>query len=545
MIKVVYYARVSTEEEKQLNALKTQIEELEEVIANNPNWELVDRYIDEGISGTNNEKRDDFTRLIQDLYTDKFDIVVVKDETRVIRNAYESGYFLNPLIINHKKLYYYLDRRFFNPKEELLNSVKYGMAGQFSRDLSEKINNSQKKRMAKGRIITNGRMWGYDQVKGQAQLIINEKEAEFVRFVFEQYVKGLGFRKIKTMIDEKGIKSHNGTPFSITTLKRIIKNEKYKGILIMGKQHKDYDDKKMHPVPESEWVIKNDIIPPIVSTELWERANNLLESKRKATGLDDKIKIAGYFSGTYAYSSKIKCGKCGKPYYHHSASKKNKEKAYIWECKGYREYGKDSENGCDNLRIFNYEMDDIIKESIFEFWQDKDETIKNVMDVLEEVLSDNQYQETIDKLNQDKYKLEKKKDKLIELYSDELISKEEFKKRNDEHNLSLGKIEDQIKELVEKNKNLVNKKERLLKSKNFLQSKLNNKDEITDDIIKDFLNEVVISPDHIEITLNGDSKFFAKKDEDHKYSLLPNVTTMRTFRCGGADCFTVSSGKKN
>lgn len=528
MIKVVYYARVSTEEEKQINALKIQREEAEEFIATQSDWILVDKYVDEGITGTVIEKRDEFKRLIADLSTNKFEIIVVKSEERIGRNAYQVGMFLNPLIANNKKLYYYLDRKFFDPEEELLNMVKYGMAAQFSRDLSKKINQSQKKRMENGRIITNGSMWGYDQKDGQ--LFINEKETEIVRYIFDEYVSGTGFRTIKTKLDAKGITTHNGTLFSMSTLKRMIRNEKYKGVLIMGKRHKDFNTKKFHDVPESEWVIHYDKIPPIVSEEIWDRANQVLEKKRKSIGTDEKSKVAGYFNGTYVYSSKIKCGKCGRPYYHSTYTGKDKiTKTRLWECRGYREYGKNAEHGCDNIKIYDYEMDGIVKQVIFEFWQDKDQNIKNVIDVLEEVLLDNQYQDSIDKLSQDKIKLGKNKDKLIELYSEELISKDEFKKRNEGYNLSLEKIQEQKQELEDKNKNLVSKKERLLKSQSILQTKLKDKDEITDDIIENFLKEMIVYPDQrIKIVLNGNFEFMVGK-VNNEYSILPNVTVTRSI----------------
>ena len=535
LINVVYYARVSTEEERQINALKIQIEELEDYIASQSDWLLVDKYIDVGITGTDIEKREEFRRLTEDLSTDKFDIVVVKNEERLGRNYYQVGFFLNPLIRNDKKLFYYLDRKFFNPEEELLNSVKFGMSAQVSRDLSKKINGSQKKRMEKGRIITNGRMWGYDQKDGQ--LLINEKEAEIVRFVFEEYVSGIGFRKIKTKLDEKGITNQNGTLFSMSTLKRMIRNEKYKGVLIMGKRHKDFNTKKFHDVPESEWIIHYDKIPPIISTKQWEKANIELEKKRKKTGSDERSKVAGYFSGTYVYSSKIKCGKCGKPYYHSTYTRKvdKVNKTKLWECKGYREYGKKSANGCDNIRIYDHEMDGIIKQIIFEFWQNKDQNIKNVVKILEKVLSDNQFSGNIDILNQDEIKIEKKKDKLIELYSEELISKDEFKKRNDAYNLSLKKIQEEIQELEDRNKNMVSKKERLFKTQSILQTIYQDKNEITDDIIENFLKEVIVYPDHIEISIDGDSQFIAKK-ENNKYCVVPNVSTLRSIRhaCSGA-----------
>lgn len=526
MLRVVYFARVSTEDEKQVNALQVQIEELEEFITSQPDWVLVDKYIEEGISGTYLEKRDEFKRLIEDLSLNKFDIVVAKDETRVGRNAYEAGYFLSPLISNNKKLYYYLDKKFFNPEEELLNMVKYGAAAQFSRDLSKKINGAQKKRMEKGRVITNGRMWGYDQK--DAQLFINEKEAEIVRFIFDEYIKGNGFRKIQRKLDEKGITNLNGNSFAISTLKRMIKNEKYKGVLIMGKRHKDFNTKKFSDVPESEWVIHYDKIPAIVSVEIWDRANSILSTKRKESGAEDKRKIVGYFNGTYIYSGKIKCGKCGRPFYHSSYTKQDKvTKMKLWECKGYREYGKNSENGCDNIRIYDNEMDGIVKQVIFEFWQNRDENIQMVIDTLELALSDDKYLENINKLNQEVVKINKKKDKLIELYSDELISKAEFKSRNDEYNSLIEGFQTVIKELEEKNKSTVSKKERLLEVQSFLKTKLDNKDSLTDEIIESFLKEIIVYPDKkIKVVLNGNFEFMVDK-VDNEYSLVCPIPSRR------------------
>jgi site-specific DNA recombinase len=527
MLKVVYYARVSTEEEKQINALKIQVEEAEGYIATQHNWLLVDSYIDEGISGTTVNKRDEFKRLITDLYTNKFDIIVVKNEERIGRNAYEAGLFLSPLINNNKKLYYYLDQKYFNPEEELLNMVKYGMAAQFSRDLSKKMNNAQKKRMEKGRVITNGRMWGYDQKDGQ--LFINEKEAEVVRFVFEQYADGFGFRVIKNKLDEKGITNLNGNTFALTTLKRIIKNEKYKGVLVMGKKHKDYNTKKTTDVPESEWVIHNDKIPSIVSTELWEEANRKLEGKRKEYGLEEKRKIAGYFSGTHLYSGKIKCSVCGRPFYHsvYTTGKNKDIKTAIWECKGYREFGKKvDKGGCDNTRVHQNEMDDIVKHVVFDFWKNKDENVQSVINILEGILSENQYKTTIDKLVKEKDKLEKKKDKLIELYSEELITKEDFRTRNEDYTAQLVKAQNDIQELESKNKATVAKRERLLKIKSFFQTKLESKDSLNDEIINNFLNGIVVYPNHrIKITLNGNFEFMASKENDEVIFL--NVTGTR------------------
>jgi site-specific DNA recombinase len=240
----------------------------------------------------------------------------------------------------------------------------------------------------------------------------------------------------------------------------------------------------------------------------------------------DKRKIAGYFNGTYVYSGKIKCGKCGRPYYH---SKYSTMKHDLWECKGYREYGKKPENGCDNMRVYDYELDGIVKNVVYEFWKDKDTNIQKVIYILEEILSNNQYQPIIDKLLKDRDKLSKKKDKIIELYSEELISKDDFKFRNEDYSEQLDQIEINIQDLELKNKSVINKKERLLSIQSFFQSKFDSKDSLNDDIIGDFVKEIIINEDYsINITLKGDFEFVAMKT-DTEYT-FQNVTDSRSNR---------------
>ncbi len=526
---VAYYARVSTEEEGQLNSLKTQIEMIEEHIDLQPDWYLVDRYVDEGKSGTTTKGRFEYNRLYEDLLTDKFDIIIIKDETRLNRNPLNWYQFIDRLTTNEKKLFFLSDKTFYKSDNELLMGMKAIVARQYSRDLSVKLNNSQKQRMKKGRIITNGRMWGYDQLDGK--LSINEKEAEIVRYVFQRCVDGLGVRKIIQELEAKGIKNLNGNMFSPTTLKRMIKSEKYKGLLVCGKTHKDFDTKKVSAVPESEWVIHDGGVPAIISVELWEQANNAQASRRakqnKTHGHITGEKLAGYFRGSHTYSGLIECGKCGRPYWHQIYSTSKRE---TWQCSSYRMFGKNSDSGCDNPHIYNESLNNIVKEAILFFLKNKETNIQKVIDLLNQTLASDNFDNDINRLKREYLKLDNKKDKLIELFSEGLINKDEFRKKKesiDNESLSTTTL---ISEYENKNKNSKDKKERLLKIQSMAQMQITDKDEITPEMIRDSVNKIIVNTkEEITVTLNGNFQIQSQNiiDDKYKYAFVTDTRSNR------------------
>ncbi len=521
MFRVVDYSRVSTEEEKQMNALQTQQQENEDFVKKQENWVLVDRYIDEGKSATTIEGRNDFKRLLADIQQDKFDIVLIKIIDRGWRNSLDWKLF-EKLLRTHKKQLFIRTRNAFydytNPVDRMATSFEAEFAEWSSVNQSIKMNEAHQTRMNKGTVVTNGKLWGYNQV--DAKLEINEQEAEIVRYVFDAYIQGKGFRTISNELNKQGVKNLNGNTFALTTLKRIIKQEKYKGTLVCGKRHFNFWTKEYEEVPEDKWVIHENAVPAIVTPEIWQKANEILEGKRKEISTEKKKCIAGFFHGLYTYSGKIKCGKCNRPYYHSKYKHKKSAPTIQWECRGYRDFGVKPENGgCDNIKVKEFEMDGIIKQAIFDFWENKDENVKRILDILNGVLSNQEFQTSLDKLKKEKDKLEKKKEKLIELYADELISKEEFKNRNDEYSAQLVKVKTDIESTECKNKEIVDKRERLLKFQEFFSENLESKDNLNDQIITSFLKEVIVYPDYrIRIVLNGDFEFIATK-ENNQYNI--------------------------
>ncbi len=514
MEKVVYYGRVSTEEKDQVKALERQKEELEDFINSQLEWELVGSYVDEGKSGTSEHGRKQYQKLYDDLETDKFDIVVIKDISRLNRDTLNWYKFIDRLIKNEKKLFFYDDKTYYRPDDALIIGVRALIASQFSRDLSKKINMAHTQRAKKGRAVTNGKLWGYNQFDGQ--LTVDEEQAEIVRKVFDLYVDGMGFRGIVKELTRLGIFNQNGNEFSETTLKRMIRNEKYKGVLISNKRHKDFDTKKVSDVPKDQWIVKEGAVPEIVSTEIWEKANEILANKRQVYKDGDKEKIAGHFKGGYCYSGKIKCEACGETYWHQTykyPTKKGLVEQDVWQCGTYRKFGKYTEDGCGNPQIRTEELDRMVKSVIFDFWNNKDSVIASSLKALDKSLGEDTSLDEIRKLKSDILKQEKKKENLINMRMNEEIIKDEFIKQKEKVEGLIENFRSQIHEIGGKSKELIDKKSRLLFIKDFLGDKLKNPEGIDEEIIKCFLKEVLIKKNgEVAIKLDGDLTFLYKRD---------------------------------
>lgn len=529
MLKVVYYARVSAEEEKQVDALSKQVDELELFINNNNEWILTDKYIDKGKSGTTTKGRTQYNRLFNDIATNKFDIIVIKDQSRLMRNVLDWYLFMDSLNKNNKKLYLYLERNFYTPDNAFLTGIKAMMAEEYSRDLSKKISSAAKRSQINGTVYGSNRMLGYNQAKGKMAIV--ESEAEIVRFIFNSYIAGNGFRKIAQQLDEMGVKSSTNTDFSLSTLKRMIRNEKYKGLLISRKSIKNFETKQTVPADKSEWIYIENGVPAIVDEEVWNKANEILKERVKKIEIKDNDVYTGYFNGGYALSGKIECGKCGNPYWHNSYhTKVAKEKRENWQCSSYRKWGKNSKRGCNNISIKNEEINDIVKQSIYEFSLNKDE-IKESIEMLKKVIKDNNNDSLIQKTELDLNKLKSRKDNLLDTLLDGIITKEQYANKKDSIDLEISEAEHRLSEL-NKNNNTLSKTNKLKAIENHLLNKIKSKDCVTDEMINNFVEKVVVYPDKIKIVLPTGIKEYANVSE---YRLLRSQVQITKSNCYSAN----------
>lgn len=502
-MRAVLYARVSTLEEEQLSALEHQINDLKATIRNN-GWELVDEYIDRGKSGTKTKRRDSYNQMFDDIETDKFDVIVVTHQDRLQRNTKDWYLFIDKIVQNKKKLYFSLDRKFYEADDALITGIKAILASEFSRELSKKIRNSQKRRQDNGTPIITNRTWGYDNIDGN--IVVNESEAEIIRLVFNLYEGGKGFRLIEQELFSRGILSRSGKPFSLTTLKRMVRNPIYTGTMVMNKQTKDFDTGKMIQNSQDDWIIKEGVLPQIIDKEQFDRCQIIVESKTQSyskKGKVDKDVLAGRFKGTHTYSALIRCEKCGSNYHH-----TNNTQGYdAYQCARYRQYGKNNELGCDNTILITKHIDSIVRNTLIDLWDNKDDYIKSLYDVLETIIGESENDIDLKAVQNEIDKLTSKKDRLIDMMADELISKQEYKVKKEKLDDEIDKLSSIIKDYNNRDLRIEEKQNRLDEIVSALE-KISNFESLDNDIVSAFISQILVNGNDITIILNnGDTKY--------------------------------------
>ncbi len=483
MKKTVIYCRVSTEEESQVDALERQIKELEDFVKNDSSMILVDRYVDRGKSGTTTKNRGQYNRLYEDLLTDKFDAIIVKDSSRLTRNILDFYLFIDRLVKSGKELFFYLDNKYYTPDDMLINGIKALLASQYSSELSAKSNNMHRKNQEKGIIVTNNTMWGYSQVNGK--LVIKEDEAKIVRRIFELYADGVGSRTIANTLTSEGIRNRNGGEFSYYVVLDIIANPKYKGTLVCNKMHKDFSTKQIIKNPESEWIVHENAIPAIVSKELWEAANNIRKTKHTANDYDRNIPK----SGEYLFSNKIVCGKCGK-YYFHKSCRKNGKQYTSWVCQTKAEKTK---SVCDNKNFTEQFLVEGLQVIISEFLKNKDSYVDEIMELIKKLDSRKNDNSQLQNLIKEKDRLVKRKSTLLDNLGDGIINREEYSYKAEEINNRVKSLELEIIEEKEKSISSVQSLDRLNTIYAELKSSISDTEQISQSLIDSFLEKIVIN----------------------------------------------------
>ncbi len=418
-LRAIFYARVSTEEEEQLNAIEKQIEENRDIIKAK-GWILVDEYIDKGITGTQAKKRNEYLRMLDDIKKDKFDIIVVKDQSRLQRNTMDWYIFLNEIIQNQKRLYLYLENTFFDPKDKFIFGIKAMMAEEYSRDLSKKGNAAKKRRQEKGKPIITNRTWGFKNINGE--ILIDENEAKMVRQIYQLFADGFGGRVVARILRENGIRNRNGKTLSENTIRDIVKNPLYKGIAIMNKEHFDFEAKRIIKNPKSEWIYREGLVPQIVDSDLWEKANRQINSRKTV----DRTHNIGLNKGNTILSSKIICGECGSKYW-----RNKRQQGIYWYCSEGARSGKVREKTgmkCTSLNLKEDEILSLIQKignQLIER-EKKEEVLSNAIGKIFESLVNIDSKENIEDIQIQIEKLNQKKDALMEFLLDGTITKFDY-----------------------------------------------------------------------------------------------------------------------
>lgn len=294
-LRVCFYARVSTDSDVQLNSLDNQLSYYEDYIKSKPNWTFIEGYIEEGVSGVRVDKRTSFKRMIRDAELNKFDLIVTKEVSRFARDLEDSIHYIRQLKnCNVGVFFENQNLNTFDLNSELILNIMFNLAQEESKKLSQRVKFGHKQAMAKGHVLGSSNITGYK--KDNCKLVIVPEEAKFIKKLFELYSTGeYGFYKLSKKLGELGYYNRKGRLYDKDTLKRMIENPKYKGYYRSGVHEIiDYRTKRRETKPKEKQILKpidNSIIPPIVSEELWDKANEVLNSRT------EKYKDNNYWSG--------------------------------------------------------------------------------------------------------------------------------------------------------------------------------------------------------------------------------------------------------
>ncbi len=443
-LRVTYYARVSSESDEQLNSLGNQISYYEDLIKRNSNWTFVPGYIDEGLSGISTKKRENFHRMVDDAAAGLFDLVITKEITRFARNTLDSIQYTRQLLSCGVGVFFQNDNiNTFDDDSELRLTIMSGIAQDELRKLSSRVKFGHQQAIKDKVVLGNNRIFGY--VKNKGRLVIDEEQAEMVRELFELYATGqYSMKQIETIFWNKGYRNHNGNKIAHTTMSNMIANPKYKGYYVGNKVRViDMFSKKQKFLPPEEWVMFKDetgeIVPAIVSEELWDRANEIL--KRRS---DDVKSHQGICNHANLLTGKLHCTCCGTAYYRRDSKDKQGNVNSKWVCSGKIKNGADS---CDSFAIY----EDEIKPLLFEVFQETEVNVAALIDEYMEMYrsldEDNQIPKQIEEQKQRRDIAQKKKSKLLEYNVTGQLSDADFLAMNKACAEEIKDAEAQIHEL--------------------------------------------------------------------------------------------------
>lgn len=436
-LRVTFYARVSTDKDEQINSLENQIQYYTELIRSKPNWTYIEGYIDEGISGTSTKKRDSFNRMIADAKAGRFDFIITKEISRFSRSTLDSIKYTQELLEHDVGVLFQNDNiNTLDSDSEFRLVVMAGVAQDEVRKLSERLKFGFRQAIKNGHVLGNDKLWGYD--KKDCVLTVNEEEARVVRRIFDLYAnRQMGIRRISQTLYGEGFTSRRGNAFNVLTIRHILCNPKYKGWYCANKSRTvDYRSKRKVFLDESEWVMYPDpSIPAIVSEELWDRANALY--KRRSEQMTSHQSGAA-FHNRYPYSGKLVCEEHGVSF-HRQMLKSAKGDKEVWQCRVYRNQGRAA---CSAPQLYTAELDQIMADIFDRLAQNKQAIIDAVMTVLQAVPDEHDYARDLRRIEEDLSAIRAKKDRLLEMSIEGVISTAEFKGRNDGFNEQVKALEE-------------------------------------------------------------------------------------------------------
>ncbi len=492
--RVCALTRVSTQHEQQTDALVNQNQWIVDEIGRHSNWTFnidTDLYVDEGVSGTSTRKRHEFNEMIRKAKAGQYDLIVTREVCRFMRNAKLTLNLVDELEKCSVEVYFVNDGIWsFNKDDYFKLTIMATYAEQESRKVSERVFSGQAIARANGIHFGTGNILGYDIVKGeksyQTTYVINEKQAETVRKIFELVTQGYGMKKIKKYLEDNNYKTAEGkTKWHVSSIERILRRRTYMGeyeymqsVTIDPLTHE-----RVNQNDKSRRVTKAGNFPAIIEPELWFKVQEIIDSRTNhyLTAGNGKPVMRGIAVNKDIYCRKMRCG-CGRRF--------KKDNGRIDGTGTYRCYAL-IDDGSQAIRIerskilnddccINGIIDwklDLFTLKVFDYLSCNSEDVKNrVIKIVNKVYvssskTENSYEDKLTLENEIKH-LEAKSERLLDALTDGIINKEDYQKKKKEIHSLIDSIQAELKELESDNLVEDEKEKTIREVKKFIDNSL-------------------------------------------------------------------------
>lgn len=437
------YGRVSTSRDAQMDSLEHQIEFFSQYAAANQ-YELYRVYADEGISGKQMKNRAEFLRMIEDAKLHLFDMVVVKDISRFARNTVDLLTAIRELRAAGIEVQFLSNNQTVLGNSEFVITVFGALAQEESASLSKRVKFGKRINAQKGRVPN--RVFGYRQID-TFHLEIVEEEAAVIRQIYDMYGRGgCGTRRIAAELNAQGLRTRAGVLWRPTTIRRIIRNPIYCGILETNRTETvDFltGQRKWNPVEDRFRLERPEL--QIVPKELWERVQTMLEERTDLFHISgEKVREGhhGRYSSKHLFSSMIRCEECGYSFTRKHWSSRKSGTVYYWVCAGHNNFTSDF---CGNGTSLKEESLIQALQSYFRsVVEDKEEFVKCALNSLEGLApGEDVGGEKANRIAKELDAARRKESRYKEMYANDLISMEELKQVLDSIKRDSAKLQEQ------------------------------------------------------------------------------------------------------
>lgn len=458
-LRVAAYCRVSTDSEDQLNSYNSQKAYYTDLIQKNGKWIFAGIYADEAITGTQVTKREDFQRMINDCMNGEIDMLITKSISRFARNTLDTLKYVR--MLKEKNIAVYFEDEKINTLTmdgELLLVVLSSVAQQEVENISANVKKGLKMKMKRGELVGFQGCLGYDYHPEDKSITVNEEEAEIVRYIFNRYIEGAGGSVIGQELENLGyLTKYGNSTWVPTTVLGIIKNEKYKGDILLGKTFTvdPISKRRLENMGEEDQFYIRNHHEPIISEEVFDKAQEILNRRSKNRGkIGDGNSKREKYSRKYAFSCLLECGFCGGTLTRrrwHSGTEYNK---VIWQCVTSTKKGK---KHCPHSKgIPETAIEEAFVESYRILCDNNKDVLEEFLKRTDETLSSSSVSNKLLKVDRDIETIEKKKSKLVDMRLEDIIDSDTYESK---FSSMTTKQEDLIKERIQLQETATNEKD--------------------------------------------------------------------------------------